>query len=59
MTNSCEAYYVTLMDDIEAVDITMPKAYSFLVGDKPLGDFTFSEIDGMPSDIYGYTNPLT
>lgn len=55
MTNSCEAYYVTLMDDIEAVDITMPKAYSFLVGDKPLGDFTFSEIDGMPSDIYGYT----
>ena len=56
--NSCEAFFVTLMEDISGIDIVMPEAYSFCVSGKPLGEFTFSDVwDGWePQYIDGYTS---
>jgi len=53
--NSCQAFFVTLLDDISDIDIKMAKFYSPLVSDKSLGEFSFSEIDQCLVSTYGYT----
>lgn len=55
---SCQAFFVTLMEDISEIDIVMPEAYAFCVFGKPLGEFTFSDIwNGWePLYIDGYTS---
>lgn len=52
--NSCQAFFVTLLDDISDVDITLPEIYSTFVSDKPLGEFAFSEIQDGLMRTYGY-----
>ncbi|MCM1214596.1 MAG: TIR domain-containing protein [Lachnospiraceae bacterium] len=52
--NSCLAFFVTLLDDISGVDIMMPKFYSSLVSDKPLGEYAFSELGEYIVSTYGY-----
>lgn len=52
--NSCLAFFVTLLDDISGVDIMMPKFYSSLISDKPLGEFAFSELGENIMSTYGY-----
>lgn len=54
--NSCKAFFVTLMEDTLDFDIVMPEVYLPFVSDKPLGEFTFSEIDGEPLELYGYVS---
>lgn len=53
--NSCQAFFVTLLDDVSGADIIMPAAYSPLVSRKPLGEFAFSEIEGGFMSAYGFT----
>lgn len=53
--HSCQAYFVTLLADVPNVDITMPKAYSALVSNKPLGEFSFSEIERGLESAYGFS----
>lgn len=55
-SNSCEAFFVTLLKDTLDVDIVMPEAYAFLTSNKALGEFTFTEILGEPIDVYGYVS---
>lgn len=52
--NSCQAFFVTLLDDILTVNIIMPEIYSTFVSDKPLGEFAFSEIAEGLIRTYGY-----
>ena len=52
--NSCLAFFVTLLDDISGVDFMLPKIYSSLVSDKPLGEFSFSEVGEYIVSTYGY-----
>lgn len=54
--NSCIAFFVTLMVDTLNFDLVMPEAYSVFVSNKPLGEFTFADIDGEPMAIYGYVS---
>lgn len=56
--NSCKAFFVTLMEDTLDFDIVMPEAYSVFVSNKPLGEFTFSDIwDGeWPLNVDGYAS---
>lgn len=52
--NSCLAFFVTLLNDISGLDIMMPKFYSSLVSDKPLGEYAFSELGEYIVSTYGY-----
>ncbi len=54
--NSCKAFFVTLMENDEDIDIILPEAYGFFVSDKPLGKFSFADIWGDPLNIYGYVS---
>ena len=49
---SCQAFFVTLRQDISDIEIGLPKAYSSLVSNKTLGEFPFSEI--LESQLYTY-----
>lgn len=53
LDNSCQAFFVTLLADVPDVDIIMPTAYSSLVSNKPLGEFSFSEIARGLESTYG------
>lgn len=51
--NSCKAFFITLLEDA-FIDIAMPEVYSSLVSNRPIGEFTYSEINGEPNYVYGY-----
>ena len=53
--NSCKAFFVTLLADVPNTDITMPEAYSSFVSNKPLGEFSFSEIAHNLESTYGFS----
>lgn len=55
LDNSCQAFFVTLLADVPNVDITMPQAYSSFVSNKPLGEFSFSEIARNLESTYGFS----
>lgn len=50
---SCKAFFVTLLGDIQ--EIVMPDAYSSIISDKPLGEFTFMDINGEPERVSGHS----
>lgn len=52
--NSCQAFFVTLLDDISEVNIALPEIYSPFVSNKSLGEFAFSEIQDSLMRTYGY-----
>ena len=51
---SCQAFFVTLRQDISDIEIGLPKAYSSLVSNKTLGEFPFSEIPESQLYTYGF-----
>ena len=52
--DSCQAFFVTLLNDISDIDIKLPLFYAPLVSDKSLGEFAFSEIGDSLVSTYGY-----
>ena len=54
--NSCKAFFVTKMETNSEDTIRMPEFYSWIVQNKPLGEFVFTEIDSEPEKVYGYTS---
>lgn len=53
--NSCQAFFVTLIEDIPNIDVGMPKAYTTPVSNKPLGEFTFADVGESPTYAYGFS----
>lgn len=52
--NKCEAFFVTLMSKDAAGKITLPSEYSFATDGKALGKLNYYEIEGIPSDVFGF-----
>lgn len=50
---SCKAYFVTLLRDDSIVSIRLPEIYDWIVQGKPLGQFSYYDIDYKPLSVYG------
>lgn len=54
--NSCQGFFVTLLQDISDIEIALPNLYSSLVSGKTLGEFPFSDIGDIPVYTYGFSS---
>lgn len=52
--NKCCAFFVTRMNQNTKCKLYMPSSYSYATGGKPLGDYSYYEISGSPTCVFGY-----
>lgn len=54
--SSCQAFFVTSYNLKPLEKILFPKQYSKVVAGKPLGEFSFHDIESSPNMVYGFTS---